>query len=125
MLEVYSLNVTAAANSPFALNNVTIQKGCTATLSGVGTIQLNKCGVYMVAVNGSAAAASTIQVTKNGVLQPQAQSTGTSPAFTTLVQVPTSNSNCCCSSPTLVQVVNPTDAAETLTSLNVVVTKIC
>ena len=125
MLEAYSLNVTAAASSPFALNNVTIQKGCTATLNGVGTIQLNKCGVYMIAVNGSAAAASTIQLTRNGVLQPQAQSTGTSPAFTTLVQVPTSNSNCCCSSPTVVQVLNPMDAAETLTSLNVVVTKVC
>lgn len=125
MLQVYSLNVTAAANSPFQLNNVTIKKGCSAELNGVGTIELNKCGVYMVAVNGSAAAASTIQLTKNGVLQPQAQSTGTSPAFVTLVQVPTNNSCCCSSSPTVIQVVNPTDASETLTSLNVCVTKIC
>ena len=125
MLEAYSLNVTAAAGAAFQLNNVTIEKGCSAELNGIGTIELNKCGVYMVAVNGSAAAASTIQVAKDGILQPQAQATGTSPAFVTLVQVPSNNSNCCCSSPTIVQIVNPTDASETLTSLNVSVTKIC
>ena len=125
MFEGYSLNVTAAADAAFPINNVTIQKGCTAVLNGTSTVQFNKCGVYMVACNGSAAAASTIQLAKDGVLQPQAQSTGTSPAFVTLVQVPNSNSNCCCSSPTIVQVVNPTAAAETLTSLNIVVTKVC
>jgi hypothetical protein len=125
MLEVYSLNVTAAAGAAFPLTSETIQKGCTAELVGAGSIQLNKCGVYMVAVNGSAAAASTIQLNKNGVLQPQAQSTGTSPAFVTLVQVPQNNTNCCCTSPVTLTVVNPTDASETLTSLNVVVTKVC
>lgn len=125
MLEGYSLNVVAAANTAFPFNNVTIQKGCTAVFNTVNTIQLNKCGVYMVACNGSAAAASTIQLAKDGVLQPQAQSTGTSPAFVTLVQVPHNNSNCCCASPTRIQIVNPTVAAETLTSINIVVTKIC
>ena len=125
MLEAYSLNVTAAAGAPFPLNNVTIEKGCSVELNGVGTIRLNKCGVYMVAANASAATASTIQMIKNGVLQPQAQSVGNSPSFISLVQVPTNNSNCCCSSPTIVQIINPTDAAETLTSLNVCVTKIC
>ena len=125
MLQVYSLNVTAAAGATFPLTSVTLQKGCTAELVGAGSIQLNKCGIYMVAVDADAAAASTIQLTKNGVLQPQAQSVGTSPTFTTLVQVPQSNTNCCCTSPTTIQVVNPTAAAETLTSLNVVVTKLC
>ena len=100
MLEVYSLNVVAAANTPFALTNASIEKGCTTELIGTSTIQLNKCGVYMVSCNGSAAAASTIQLAKDGVLQPQAQSTGTSPAFVTLVQVPVNNSNCYCVSPT-------------------------
>ena len=108
MLEVYSLNVSAESNSAFPLNNITIEKGKTVKLNGVGTIELNQCGVYMIAANGSAAAASTIQLTKNGVLQPQAQSTGTSPAFVTLVQVSKNNSNCCCSSPTIVQIINPT-----------------
>ena len=125
MTEAYSLNVTAAANTAFALNNITIQKGCSTQLDGVGTIQLSKCGVYMVAVNGSAATASTIQLAKNGVLQPQAQSTGTSPAFVTLVQVNSNNSNCCYSSPTIVQIMNPTEDSETLTFLKVCITKIC
>jgi len=70
MLQGYSLNVTAAAGSPFTISSVTIEKGCTAEFTGTGSIQLNKCGVYMVACNGSAAASSTIQLTKNGVLQP-------------------------------------------------------
>lgn len=125
MLQAYSLNVTANTNAAFPFNNVTLKKGCTAELSGINTIELNKCGVYMVQVNASAAAASTIQLTKDGVLQPQAQSTGTSPSFSTLVQVPTNNTCCCCSSPTRIQVVNPATAAATLTSINIVVTKLC
>ena len=125
MLEVYSLNVTAAAGASFPLNNVTLQKGCTAKLSGTSTIELNKCGVYMVSCDASAAAASTIQLTKNGVAQPQAQSVGTSPSFVTLVQVPNNNTNCCCSSPTFISIINPTDASETLTNLNVCITKVC
>ena len=125
MLEVYSLNTAAQAASDFPLNNVIIQKGCTAKMSGTSTIELNKCGVYMVSCDASAAAASTIQLKKDGVLQPQAQSTGTSLSFVTLVQVSNNNSNCCYSSPTLLQISNPTEATETLTNLNVCITKIC
>lgn len=123
MLEAYSLNVTAAANSPIPFNNVSIEKGCTARLTSPSTIELNKCGVYMLAVDASAAAAATIQLVKDDVLQPQAQSTGTSPSFVTLVQVDHNNSNCCCSSPTLLQVRSIT--ASTYTDANIVVTKIC
>lgn len=123
MLEAYSLNVTAAANSPIPFNNVSIEKGCTARLTSPSTIELNKCGVYMIAVDASAAAAATIQLVKDDVLQPQAQSTGTSPSFVTLVQVDHNNSNCCCSSPTLLQVRSIT--ASTYTDANIVVTKVC
>lgn len=38
MFQGYSLNVTAVANAAFPINNVTIQKGSTAKLGGVGTI---------------------------------------------------------------------------------------
>lgn len=124
MTQAYSLNVTAGAGAAFPLTNVYVDKGCNTEVVGAATIQLNKCGIYMVACNGSAAAASTIQLTRNGVLQPQAQSTGTSPAFTTLIQVPQNNTNCCCTSPVTIQVVNPTTASETLTSLNIVVTQL-
>ena len=123
MLEIYGINVTAVADTPLSFGNVSVKKGCTAELESANTIQLNKCGVYMVEFDGSCAAANTVQMFKDGVLQPQAQSTGTSPSFTTLVQVDHSNSNCCCSSPTELKFV-PTDAG-TFTNINVCVTKIC
>lgn len=125
MLEAYSLNVTVPADSAIPFNNVTIQKGCTAILSASATIQLNKCGVYMVSVDASSATDATIQLFKDGVAQPQAQSIGTSPSFVTLVQVDQNNSNCCCSSPTLVQVRNAGTASATFTNANIAVTKVC
>lgn len=123
MLEAYSLNVTVGANSPIPFNSVSVEKGCTAVLSSPTTIDLNKAGVYMVAVDASTATSNTIQLSKDGVLQPQAQSTGTSPSFTTLVQVDRNNTNCCCTSPTVLRIVLTT--AGTLTDANVCVTKIC
>lgn len=123
MLEAYSTNAAVAANAAIPFNNVVIQKGNTAVLSGAQTIELNKCGVYMVELDGTASASTTVQMTKNGVAQPQAQSTGTTFGFQTLVQVPRSNTSCCCSSPTLIQFT--ADAAVTLTNVNVVVTKVC
>ena len=124
MLEIYSLNVTAAAGAAFPLTNTVLQKGQTVVLSGAGTLQFNKCGIYMLSVNGSAAASVTVQAMKDGVLLPQAQATGTNPSFLTLIQVPENNTNCPCSIPTTVQIINSGDAAATLTDLNVVVTKL-
>ena len=124
MLEVYSLNQTVGSLEPIPFTNVVIKKGCTAELSGTSTIQLNKCGVYMIACNCSSATATTIQLYKNGVAQEQAQSTGTSMSFTTLVQVANNNTCCPCSSPTTVQIVNADDAEATFTDANVTVTKI-
>ena len=123
MLEAYSINQTVGANAPIAFENVSIKKGCTAITSGDSTINLNKCGVYMVSVDASAADSTTIQLYKNGVAQPQAQSTGTTPAFFTLVQVSHNNGNNCCESPVSLQVYNTT--ATTLTNCNLVITKIC
>lgn len=123
MLEAYSLNVAVAANAAIPFNNVSLEKGCTAVLSSPATVQLNKCGVYMVAVEASAAAAATIQLYKDDVAQPQAISTGTSPSFVTLVQVDHNNCGCACSSPTLLQVKTP--AAATFTDASIVVTKVC
>ena len=126
MLEIYSLNATVPSQTAIPLENVTIQKGCTAINSAPSTIQLNKCGVYMVSCDASSASATAaIQLYKDGIAQPQAQSTGTSPCFVTLVQVGHNNSNCCCSSPTVLQVFNPTEASVTYTNVNVCVTKLC
>ena len=123
MLEVYSLNVDVAADSVIPLNNVTIQKGCTAVNSAPATIQLNKCGVYFVSCNASLGDSATIQMYKNGVEQPQAQSTGSSPAFSTLVQVDKDNCDCPCSSPTMLQFFNVGDAV-TYDNINITVTKV-
>lgn len=126
MLEGYSLNVTVPANSPVPFNNVTIEKGCTARMTSPTTIAFNERGVYMVACDSSAAAASTIQLYKDGVAQPQAQSVGTTPDFITFVQVDRNNNpNCCCSSPIIAQIYNPTDAEETFTNINICVSKLC
>ena len=124
MLEAYSLNVTVGANTPISFRNVTLKKGCTADLNGTNTIELNKCGVYMVAVDASLTTATTIQLYKDGVAQPQAQSNGTCPSFATLVQVPNNNSNCPCSSPTTIEVYNADDAQAVFDNINIVITKI-
>ena len=78
----------------------------------------------MVSVNGSAAAEGTIQLYKDGVALPQAQSTDTSPAFVTLVQADKNNSCCPCASPTVLQVRNEGAAAIDFTDVNIVITKV-
>lgn len=122
MLEAYSLNIDVAADTNIPFNSTSLIKGCTATHPSPDTINLNKCGVYMVSVDASTVAATTIQLYKNGIAQPQAQSTGTSTSFTTLVQVDHNNSCCACDSPTTIQVMNTT--AATFTDANISVTKI-
>ena len=122
MLEVYSTDVDVLANTAIPFNNVSLMKGCTAELSGTSTIVLNRCGVYMVSVDASASVETTIQLYKDGVAQPEAQSTGSTVSFQTLVQVPGNNTNCPCSSGTSLQIFS--DTAATFANVNVVVTKI-
>ena len=122
MLEAYSLNIAVGADTAIPFNSVSLEKGCTAVLQSPTTIQFNKCGVYMISFDGTASASTTVQLSKDGVLQSQAQSTGTQPSFVTLVQVAENNTCCPCSSPTLCTIVNTT--AATFTDANVVVTKL-
>ena len=122
MLEAYSTNVTIGANVNIPFNSTSLIKGCTATKPSADTINLNKCGVYMVACDASASASTTIQLYKDGVAQPQAQSTGLTPSFTTLVQVSEDNTCCPCTAPTTLQVRNT--VAGTLLDANIVVTKL-
>ena len=133
MLEVYSVSQTFSDGVAIPLNNISISKGCTAVLAAPATIELNKCGVYMVSCNstltGAAAGSARIQMSKNGVAQPQAQAgetlavTPTSLDFTTLVQVNQNNNTCYCTSPTLLQFIYSGDDATG--TINVCVTKIC
>ena len=134
MLEIYSKNQTLATGVAIPLANVSIIKGTTAIPASVATINLNKCGVYMiscdVAVTGTAATEASVQMTKDGVLQPQAETSFTlaaatpvSGSFVTLIQVSENNTSCCCSSPTAIQFIYTGDAATG--DINVCVTKIC
>ena len=125
MIEVYSSNVTVAADQPVPFENVVIRKGCSAVESVTSTIQLNRAGIYLVSADASSATAATIQLYKDGVAQPQAASTGTSPSFTTLVQVDRNNSKCCYSSPVLLQLMNSGEAEATYTDVNLTIVKIC
>lgn len=137
MLETYSQNITVQQNTAIPFNNVSIEKGCTATKTATNTIALNKCGVYIVEFDAVASTTGTagnivVQMSKNNILQPQALTATASTAatdvqalgFKTLVQVQNNNSNCCCSSPTVLRFEN-TGIAATYVQANVVVTKIC
>lgn len=128
MLQAYSNNITFADGAAVPLNNIAIQKGCTAVLGAPATIELNKAGVYMVSCDVAATAGTgTLQMYKNGVAQPFAKAIidTDSGSFTSLVQVPENNSRCCCiSSPTTLQFIYDATAATT-GDINVVVTKVC
>ena len=136
MIEAYAKNQSIPATTgivPFT--SVSLKKGQTVELNGVNSIQLNKCGVYEVIFNATALAGTagnvTIEMTKNGVTQPQATTTITGATTTTAVNVPIStlvqvkdnNSCCCCDAPTILQFLN-TGVAITADT-NVVVTKVC
>ena len=134
MIQSYSTNLTVDANTAIPFNNVAIKKGCSAEMAGAAAIELNKAGIYMVSVDGSitpaAAGEVSIQLSKNGILQPQAQAieTGaldsvTNLKFETLVQVKENNTCSCCTSPTTIQVIN--GAEGTYSNINIVVTKLC
>ena len=136
MLQVYSDNVTIAAEQVFPFNNVVVDKGCAETLSAPATIQLNQRGVYLVEVDGYATPDATTEVTVqlyvNGVAQPQAKSTfmGTAVTatdtfgFKTFVRVTENNCQCnALTSPTILQVMN-LETSLSDAHINVVVTKI-
>ena len=128
MLQVYSNNLTFVDEAAAPLNNVAIQKGCTAVLGAPATIELNKAGVYMVCCDVAATAGTgTVQMYKDGVAQPFAKAIidADSGSFTTLVQVKENNCNCCCltSATTLQFIVDST--ADITGDINVTVTKIC
>lgn len=123
MIQGYSISVDVGADSFIPFNNVIVDKGCCEKFTGVGTVELDKAGIYFVHVDGVASASTTIQLVKNGVALPQAQSTGTTLGFSTLIQVPGNNCSCSCkTSPVTIQLHNET--AGTLSNVNIVVYKL-
>ena len=136
MLQVYSDNLSVAAETAFPFNNVVIDKGCAESLSAPATIQLNQRGVYLIEVDGYATPDATTNVTIqlyiNGVAQPQAKSSfmGTAVTatdtfgFKTFVRVTENNCPCnCLASPTILQIMN-LETSLSDAHINVVVTKI-
>lgn len=135
MLELYSTNIEVAENASIPLNNIGLSKGTTAVHSAPASIELNKSGVYMVACHASAAIAAAgtvgIQLVKNNTPVLNAISVAAAPAssstalgFETLVQVRDSNTCCCNTAPTTLQVQN-IGPASTFSIANVVITKVC
>lgn len=123
MLQSYSLNVDVLADSIVPFNNVVVDKACAIIQSGAGAFNINRCGIYNVHVDGVSSASTTIQLYQNGVAVPQAQSTGTTFSFDTLVQVDKNNCRCdMCSSPVMLQVHNST--AATLPNINIIIQKV-
>ena len=117
MLEAYSKDVTVNGGANIPLNNLAIVKGKSAELQGSASIALNACGIYRVTVNAnvtpSSAGVASVQLAKNGALVDYAISQITAEAssvytlgFETLVQVSRSNTNCPCTAPTVISVVN-------------------
>lgn len=137
MLQTYSQNITVPANAPIPFNNVPLKKGCTTQKTAPSTIALEKCGVYLVEFDAVAAATTTpgnitVQLSVDGVPQPQALTSETSPSatdfaaigFKTLVQVSHNNSRCCCDVATVIML-NNIGVEALFQQANVVVTKIC
>ena len=138
MIQVYSNGITVAAGGTYPLNNVTFYKGQTAVQNAVGSVALDKKGVYIVQVDGFGTLADagdySIQLALNGVPVPQAISTVSvdagdigSGSFTTLVTV--SQSDCPCNwttSATNLSIINPEGAGDvTEGHINMIVTKLC
>ena len=135
MIEVYTKNQTVLTGSALPLNAIAIEKGCDCKLSGTSAINLNRRGVYKVAVSADAIATAggNIQLRLYKSSIPQEQSVATETAsdttsvhsleFVTLVQVKEDDSCCCCKSATPITIMN--EGVEiTLRNLDVVVTRI-
>lgn len=135
MLDLYSLNIPVEQNGSIPLNNVKIAKGCSATHGAPSSVELNKSGIYMVAVSASitptAAGDVSIGLARDGVLELGSSSVATAAAdqtaalsFHSLIQVRDNNTCACNTSPTTIQLIN-TGEAGTAPIVKMTVTKVC
>lgn len=138
-LEAYSINTTVQTNTPVPLNSKSIEKGVFASCNNNSNsnIVFNKCGLYKVSVSASAVATEagevSIQLYQDGVPLVNASSISTAADTTNyrtlsiekLIQISKNNNpDCCCSSPSIVSIMN-TGVAATFDPINVTVTKLC
>ena len=125
MIYVYSISSqTVATEGPVQFTTIGVQKGRGITQTTETTLTINCPGTYEIAFNGTAAAASTLQLYLNGEAVGGALAEGTSLAFTALAAV---NPNCCAVTtnlPARLQVLNTGDAAATLSNAALTIMKV-
>ena len=125
MIYVYSISSqTVATEGPVQFSAVGVQRGREVTQSTETTITINCPGTYEIAFNGTAAAASTLQLYLNGEALSGALAEGTSLAFTALAAV---NPNCCAITtnlPARIQVINTGAAEATLSNAALTIVKV-
>lgn len=129
MIQVYSENLTVAANDTLALNNIMLRTGSTVSLNG-NTLTLNAPGLYHVEFNGYGASTEAgtigVKLQSNGNDIKQAKSSATTGAgapqaisFNTLIPV----QKCPCMAGKPIQLIY-TGTAGTMNFINVIVTKL-
>ena len=123
MMYVYTTSEqTIEAAAPIEFTSVGISKCRNVTQTIETTLTIGCPGIYEITFNGTATAAGTVQLYVNGEEINGATSTGTTLAFTALIQI---NPNCCAMTnnlPARIQVIN--DGAAALTLTNVALTTI-
>jgi hypothetical protein len=118
MVQSFSTNVDVNANEAIPFNTIQTMKGCDVNHTSPTTYEINKCGLYLLLVDATAATDFTIEVYVNGVPQAATVRTGTNASIAHTIIVPNNNCRCNrCSSPTIVQVMN-TGAVTTFSVAN-------
>lgn len=125
MMYVYTTSEqTIEAAAPIEFTSVGISKCRNVTQTTETTLTIGCPGIYKITFNGTATAAGTVQLYVNGEEINGATSTGTTLAFTALIQV---NPNCCAMTnnlPARIQVMNNGAAALTLTNVTLTIIKV-
>lgn len=136
-LSAYTNSVQSViAQGSVLFNNNDVLTGCSIShAAGSSTIQLNKAGLYLIEFNADASTTATsggtitLQLFKNGVIVPGAESTSTATSntavntlsFSKVIQV--LNSCNCVNNQTNITVVN-TNSAISMSNANIVVVKL-
>lgn len=139
-IEAYSTDVAVLTNNaiPFNINKLT--KGCAVKQTSPFSFALNECGLYRVLVSVSGAVTTTagnivVELMKDGVLQADSiQQAYSGTALTddvnivldTFVQSVKNNTNCCCDSPTNIQIVLNSESEDaTFENTHITIEKVC
>ena len=125
MMYVYTISEqTTEVAAPIEFTTIGVSKCRSTTQATETTLTIGCPGIYKITFNGTATAAGTAQLYVNGEEMNGAISTGTTLAFTALIQI---NPNCCAVTnnlPARIQVINGGTAALTLTNVALTIIKV-